>query len=134
MARRKGRWVKVLSPQEKAAIAATCDRFIAETLRPRFLPTIRPTQLNYPIDIRGKGRGSKCSFILRYRSGFPENLGEELDSPFTRLDHAEESGADVHFDVMWLRHTGQWWRLYSAVTLEEALRLIEDVELLQPHT
>ena len=134
MARRKGRWVKVLNAQEKAAIAATCDRFIAVTLKPRFLPTIRPTQLNYPIGIRGKWRASKYSFILRYRSGFPDNLGEEFDSPFTRLDHAEERGGDVHFDVMWRRHTGQWWRLYSAVTLEEALRLIEDVELLQPHT
>jgi hypothetical protein len=25
---------------------------------------------------------------------------------------------------MWHRHTGQWWRLHSFVTLEEALRLI----------
>jgi hypothetical protein len=36
---------------------------------------------------------------------------------------------------MWRRHTGQWWRLYSAVKLEEkALRLIETDLNLQPHT
>ena len=33
---------------------------------------------------------------------------------------------------MWRRHTGQWWRLYSAVSLEEALRLVETDECLQP--
>jgi hypothetical protein len=33
---------------------------------------------------------------------------------------------------MWHRHTGQWWRLHSSVTLEEALRLIETEPLLQP--
>ena len=25
-------------------------------------------------------------FIQRYRSGFPDNLGEEFDAPFARLD------------------------------------------------
>lgn len=40
--------------------------------------------------------------------------------------------ADVLFDVMWRRLTGQWWRLYSAVKFEKALRLIETDLNLQP--
>ena len=115
MARRKGIWVKMLAADDKATIAARCERFIAEVLKQRFLPEIRPSQFNYPIDIVGKWRGSNYSFITRYRSGFPDNLGEEFDAPFTRLDHAYEHTAGVLFDVMWRRHTGQWWRLYSAV-------------------
>jgi hypothetical protein len=124
--------VKLLAPGEKAAVAAACTRFIAETLKPRFLPEIRPTTFNYPVDICGKWRGSKYSFITRYRSGFPDNAGEEFDSAFTRLDHVEEHLVETRFDVMWHRHTGQWWRLHSAVTLDEALRLIETEPLLQP--
>src|SRR3546814_7181042 len=73
--RAERRWVKVLSNTEKAVIATTCERFIAETLRPRSLPEIRPTAFNYPIDIFGKWRGSKYSFITRYRSGFPDKIG-----------------------------------------------------------
>ena len=46
--------VKPLRPEEKAVIAATCERFIAEVLKPRFLPQIRRTQFNYPVDISGK--------------------------------------------------------------------------------
>jgi len=126
--------VRVLSAEEKAAIAATCERFIADTLKPRFLSVVRPTEFNYPVDIFGKWRGSKYSFITRYRSGFPHNLGEEFDSAFTRLDHVEEHLEETRFDVMWHRHTGQWWRLHVGVTLEQALRLISSGSLLQPHT
>ena len=108
MAKKEGRWVRVkaLAPTEKAVIAATCERVIAETLKPRFLPTIRPTKFNYPIDIFGKWRGAKYSFATCYRSGHPENAGEEFDSAFTRLDYLEECIAETRFDVMWHRHTG----------------------------
>jgi hypothetical protein len=134
MAKRERRWVRIkaLTKEEKAAVAAVCERFVAKVLKPRFLPEIRPTQFNYPIDIFGKWRGSKYSFITRYRSGFSDNLGAEFDSAFTRLDHVEECLNETRFDVMWHRHTGQWWRLHSAVTLEEALRFIETEPLLQP--
>jgi hypothetical protein len=126
-------WVKVLSREEKAAIAASCERFIADRLKPRFLPEIRPTRFNYPIDIFGKWRGSKYSFITRYRSGFPDNPGEEFDSAFTRFDHVEENIGETRFDVMWRRHTGEWRRLHASVTLDQALRLIMTEELLQPY-
>lgn len=126
--------VKPLTKEEKAAVAAACARFIVELLKPRFLPEVRPTPFNYPVDIFGAWRGSKYSFITRYRSGFAENHGDEFNSAFTRLDHIEEHLAETRFDVMWHRHTGQWFRLHAAATLEDALRLIETEELLQPHT
>jgi hypothetical protein len=134
IAKPKGRWVRVkpLTADEKAAIAAVCERFIVEILKPRFLPEIRPTQFNYPVNLFGKWRGSKYSFITRFRSGFSDNAGAEFDDAFTRLDHVEESVTEARFDVMWHRHTGQWWLLHSAVTLQEALHLIETDPLLQP--
>ena len=134
MPKREWKWVRVkaLTGEEKAAIVAACEHHIAGTLKPRFLPEIRPTQFNYPIDILGKWRGNKYSFITRYRSGFPDNTGEEFEQAFARFDHVEESIMENRFDVMWHRHTGQWWRLHSSVTLEEALRLIETEPLLRP--
>ncbi len=134
MAKREGRWVRVkaLSIAEKTDIAAARERFIAEVLTPRFLPEIRPTPFDYPIAISGKWRGSKYGFIIRYRSGFPDNAGEEFASAFTRLDHVEEHIAAPRFDVMWHRHAGQWWRLHASVTLDEALHLIATQPHLQP--
>lgn len=124
-------WAKVLTPRDKSDIAAACERLISEVLKPKFLPEIQPTQFNYPVDIFGKWRGSKYSFIVRLRSGFPENAGEEFDTGFARLDHAP-GGAEHRFDVMWHRHTGQWWPIYTSVTLEEALHAIETDGVLRP--
>jgi hypothetical protein len=61
-------------------------------LKPRFLPEVRPRPFNYPVDIVGKWRGTNFSFITRYRSGYPENLGEEL----TTLDGLGPCGAGTH--------------------------------------
>jgi hypothetical protein len=116
--------VKPLTREEKDAIAAVCERFVADTLKPRFLPVVRPTKFNYPVEIFGRWWGNKYSFIIRYRSGFHDNLGEEFDAAFTRLDHVEEHLAGICFNVMWRRHTGQRFRLYAAVTLDEALHLV----------
>jgi hypothetical protein len=127
-------WIRgrALSTEKQAAVAAACERFIEEVLKPRFLPEIRPTPFNYPIDIFGKWYGNKYRFMQRYRSGFPDNLGEEFTSAFTRLDHVGASVREMRFNLMWRRHTGQWLCLYRAVTLEEALQLIETEPLLQP--
>src|SRR5271170_95288 len=83
------------SEAERARVTAACERFIDEFLKPRFLPSIRPTEFNYPVDILGKWHGAKYRFIQRYRSGFPENLGEEFDAPFARLDWISPDRFDI---------------------------------------
>jgi len=134
MTKRQRVWARRLGAEEKAAIAAICERFVVEILKPRFLPDIRETRFNYPVDLFGQWRGSKYSFVLRCRSGWPDNAGGEFNAPFTHLDHVEERLTDTRFDVTWHRHTGQWWRAHSSVPLDEALQLIEISPLLQPQT
>jgi len=109
-----------LSDAEKATITAACERLIDDPLKPRFLPAIRPTKFNYPVDIHGKWHGTRYRFIQRYRSGFPDNLGEEFDAPFTRLDWISHN----RFDLQWHRHTGEWFCLHRGLSLTEALDTI----------
>jgi hypothetical protein len=116
------------SEAEKARVTAACELLIAEFMKPRFLSEILPTEFNYPVDILGKWRGAQYRFIQRYRSGFPDNLGEEFDAPFARLDWISRD----RFDLQWHRHTGQWWRLYSGLTLDEAVQTIKADGHLQP--
>jgi hypothetical protein len=113
---------------EKAQIISTCEVFIREVLKPHFLPEIRPTAWNYPVDIRGAWAGGRYRFIQRYRSGREHNLGEEFDAPFARIDRME----DGRFNVYWMRHTGKWWRLHVGLTLAEAIGIIESDGLLHP--
>jgi hypothetical protein len=112
-----------LSTADKSAVTAACQQLIDNFLKPRFLPTIRPTQFNYPVDIRGKWHGTKYRFIQRYRSGFPENLGEEFDAPFARN----------RFDIQWHRHTGEWFCLHRGLTLAEAIDTLKSDGLLHPN-
>ena len=116
------------SAAEKASVTAACERLIDEFLKPRFLPAIRPAQFNYPVDIVGKWHGAKYRFIQRYRSGFEENLGEEFDAPFARLDWI---GRD-RFDIQWHRHTGEWYRLHRGLNLVDAIEALRSDQILHP--
>jgi hypothetical protein len=40
-------------------------------MKPRFLPEIQPTQVNYSVDILGKWRGAQYRFIQRYLFRLP---------------------------------------------------------------
>jgi len=109
------------SEAEKISVTAACEHLITDFMKPRFLSEIQPTQFNYPVDILGKWRGARYRFIQRYRSGFADNLGEEFDAPFARLDWTGRN----RFDIQWHRHTGQWFRLYDGLTLVKAIAAIK---------
>jgi hypothetical protein len=117
-----------ISEAEKSAVTEACERLIGEFLKPRFLPVIRPTEFNYPVDILGKWQGAKYRFIQRYRSGFPKNLGEEFDAHFARLDWISRD----RFDIQWHRHTGEWFRLHSGLTLVKAIETLRSDGILHP--
>ena len=116
------------SPSERALITASCQRFIDDVLKPRFLPIVRPSEFNYPVDIQGKWHGSRYRFVQRYRSGFPDNLGEEFDTPFVRIDWLSPD----RFNIQWHRHTGAWFCLHRHKSLAQALKLIETDGILHP--
>jgi hypothetical protein len=126
---RHRQWVHVGRPpskDEKAAVGAACERFIAEILKPRFLPAVIPhAEWNYVVDIRGKWHGKRYRFIQRYRC--PED-GYELDAPFAGLEFMDRD----RFDVVWHRHTGQWFCLHRGLSLAEALKTIETDGHLHP--
>jgi hypothetical protein len=113
---------------EKGLIVTACEAFIRDVLIPRFLPEIRPTEWNYVVGIRGAWAGGRYRFMQRYRSGMADNLGEEFDAPFARIDRM----ARDRFDIYWMRHTGRWWPLHAGVSLTEALRLLETDGTLHP--
>jgi hypothetical protein len=116
------------SEAEKRQIIEACETFIRDVLKPRFLPEIRVTRWNYVVEIHGAWTGGRYRFIQRYRAGHGDNEGEEFDAPFARLDRM---GPD-RFDIKWMRHTGRWWPLYEGKTLKQALRIIDEDELLHP--
>ena len=84
--------------------------------------------VNAAESVLGKWHGTKYRFIQRYRSGFPENLGEEFDAPFARLDWISRN----RFDLQWHRHTGEWFCLHRGLTLAEAIDALRSDGLFHP--
>ncbi len=133
----RGRWTfaggrarRTPPESEKRTISESCQAFIEQVLKPRFLPEIRPTEeFNYPISIFGKWHGGKYRFIQRFRSDRPENaLDPEFDSPFARLEYLSRD----RFDLSYFRHTGRWWTVYRGVSLAEALSILETEGIFHP--
>jgi hypothetical protein len=118
-----------LNAAEKQAIIDACETFIATVLKPRFLPSIKPTEFNYMVDIHGDWRAGRYRFMRRYRCGFPENVGMEFDAPFARIDRM---GPD-QFDIYWMRHTGTWHQVHAGKTFAEALQILEMDKVLFPY-
>ena len=51
------------SPAEKAAITKACEALIIDTIIPKYLPVIRPTEFNYPVAIYGNWLANQYRFI-----------------------------------------------------------------------
>ncbi len=131
----RGRWTyqrvragRTPPESEKRVIGEACQAFIERVLKPRFLPKIRPTPFNYPIDIFGKWHGGKYRFIQRYRSDRDDAFEPEFDSPFARLEYVSRD----RFDLSYFRHTGRWWTVYRGVSLAEALSILETEGIFHP--
>jgi hypothetical protein len=90
---------------ERRVVTAACERLIAEVLKPRFLPEIRPhARFNYPVDIYGKWHGHRYRFVQRFRYADADSVPPEFEAGFARLDWV----AADRFDLLFHRHTGQW--------------------------
>jgi hypothetical protein len=81
MRKRKRQWVwapkhvrALPTEREKTEIVAACDKFVADVLKLRFLPEIRPTKYNYVVNLFGKWHGGRYRFIQRLRSDDPDAI------------------------------------------------------------
>ena len=62
------------------------------------------------------------------KAGFADNLGEEFDAPFARLDWISPN----RFDIQWHRHTGAWYRLHRGLSLAAAIETFKSDGHLHP--
>ena len=127
------RWalLRALTPEQKAKFGADCDAFIAARLKPRVLSCSVPGSAYHLVDITGRLRGHRYSFTRHYRAGDPLAEVEGFEQPYARIDHVPEKVDGLRFDVMWLRHTGKWWRLHAAIPFEKALDMVETEPVFQ---
>lgn len=110
----------------KLEVTTKANQLVEEFFKPRFvLPPPENPQFNYCVDLFTKWHGKFFYFSSTYRCPSPNCISEYFEAKWARLEHA--SGR--YFHLAFMRHTGQFWTLYSGLTLEDCLKTIQEDEM-----
>jgi len=117
-----------IKPSEliKIAVEKKANELVFAVLKPAYIEPLQENpKYNYITDIYTKWHGSYFYFYAIYCSPFPNTISPTFDSGFARMEYTDEN----RFSLSYMRHTGQWWEIYSELSLDECLIKIRDEEL-----
>lgn len=113
----------------KAELEAKATDLIATVLKPKHVrPPKKDAQFNYITDIGGKWHGKYYYFVATYACPGPNAIAPTFESKFARLEHVGEG----KFTLSFLRHTGKWFPIFQARTVDESLEAIRDDAWFEP--
>jgi hypothetical protein len=128
---RNGRWVAgrfprsrpPIPPSLKQRVQAEADRLLADVLKPRSVQPPHP-EYNYITDIFTRWFRTWFYFCATYTSPPrpPDGVQETFEVRFARLEYA----GGERFHMAFMRYTGEWIEIYRDLSLEEALKTMED--------
>ena len=134
MAKRRKMWV--FSPPKqprpkvpdavKANVEAKANNLIETVLKPNHVkPASEDERFNYIVDIYSKWYRNYFYFCAKYACPGPNAISPFFEAKFARLEYISNG----HFNLSYMRHTGQWWEIYTELSVEECLAAIRD----EPH-
>jgi hypothetical protein len=131
MARRPKQWIysppkppKPKVPESvKRDVETRAHEFVESVLKPTHLKPAPPhADWNYLVDISTKWYRNYFYLSATYCSPGPSALAPSFETPFARLEYV----GDQQFHLSYMRHTGQWWELYTALSVKACLQAISD--------
>ncbi len=134
MANRQRRWVysppRQPKPQVpdaiKAEVAAKADALIETALKPDHIqPPPEDPHFNYVVDIYTKWYRNYFYFCSKYHCPGPNAISPFFEARFARLEYVDND----RYNLSYMRHTEQWWEIYTELSLDECLATIKD----EPH-
>ena len=129
MPKAQKRWVYAPPKPTKPTISAALQQEVEQKAQPIVLvwkqtylqPPPADASFNYLIDIWTKWYRSAFYFCGTYASPHPNAIAPTFEVRYARMTYA----GDRNFNLAYMRHTEQWWELFTDVPLEEALHTIE---------
>ncbi len=107
----------------KAEVKSRADELIKTVLKPEHIkPPPEDNDFNYLVDIFGKWYRRYFYFCSKYNCPGPNALSHSFEDKFARLEYIGPG----RFNMAYMRHTGMWQELYSALTLDESLKAIAE--------
>ena len=116
-------------PALQVEVQAKANDLVENVLKPQFVvPPPHDVSWNYVVDIFTRWYRSYFYFCATYRCPAPNCLSEFFEVRFARLQYV----GDAQFNLAYMRHTGQWWELYTELPLESCLLKIKNEPHFQP--
>ena len=118
-----------VSDEMKRAIQEQCNTLIDTRLKPRHIesPPDEP-HFSYIVDLYSQWYRNYFYFCAKYRCPAPTCISEFFDVRYTRLEYV----AKDTYTLSYMRHTEKWQEVYSDLSLDECLSIIETEDLFRP--
>ena len=131
MTKRQKMWI--YSPRKKpvpdllkAEVQSRANELVENVLKPEHIkPPPKDIEWNYIVDIYTKWHGSYFYFCAKYCSPGPNAISPSFETKFARMGYFGNN----HFNLSYMRHTGQWWEIYTDLSSDECLTTIRN----EPH-
>jgi len=92
-------------------------------LKPKYIKsTHNDEKIIYIVDIYTNWYRNYFYFYSKYSSLSPNAISQFLETKFARLEYA---GND-HFNLSYMRYTGQWFEIYMGLSVDECLAAVKD--------
>lgn len=119
---------KVPEP-EKQLVQEKFNELIEKEFKPKYIePPPTDNDFNYRVDIYSKWYRNYFYLCSTFNCPSPRAISPSFESKFARLEYI---GSDC-FNVVYMRHTEQWWEILQNLTLEECLQEFRTNPVLQP--
>jgi len=137
MAGRKKVWLYKPPREPKPAVSGStgvdveriCNELVETVLKPGHIkPPPKDKKFNYLVDIYTKWYRNYFYFCSKYLCPHPDAISPSFEDKFARLEYV---GKD-RFNLSYMRHTGQWWEIFSEITLDECIKEIKEMPHFMP--
>lgn len=118
MAKIRKTWVYSPPPPKvpsnvKAEVQQKADQLFETILKPQHIkPPPKNYKFNYIVDIFTKWYRHYFYFCARYCSPGPHALSPFFETRFARMEYTGQN----RFHLSYMRHTGEWIRIYPIIT------------------
>jgi hypothetical protein len=110
----------------KRKVTDKATEVIEGILKPKHIkPPSDDNTFNYIVDIYSKWHQNYFYFIAKYSCPGPNAISPFFESKFARMQYI----GNEHFNLSYMRHTGQWFEIYPDLSIDECLKAIAE----EPH-
>jgi len=105
----------------KSDLKKKADKLIETLIKPQHVEEpAKDVELNYIVDIFSKWYRNYFYFGAKYNCPSPNAISPSFETKFARMEYLENG----NFNLSYMRHTGQWWEIYTNLPMDECLKLI----------